>query len=184
MKKIITLFAIIGLVAFSSCEGPEGPVGPPGFDGPPGSNTPLPQTFEVQNVNLGSVNGDPKLYSIYSTFQFEIKSNLFDDETILIYRLAGATSSGLDVWELIPRTNIFPNGDILNYNFDFSKVDFTIYANGNYNLASRPTFVNNQTFRFVIVPSDFLKASVNKNNYSEVMSALNLKESQVQLINL
>ena len=30
MKKILTLFAVVGLLAFASCEGPEGPQGPAG----------------------------------------------------------------------------------------------------------------------------------------------------------
>ncbi|MBF7090206.1 hypothetical protein IUY40_01440 [Flavobacterium sp. ALJ2] len=171
MKKIITLFAIIGLVAFSSCEGPEGPPGP----------ALMPQIFEIKNVNLGRVADNE--YNLKSTFIFEIGDNLYDDESVLVYRLTEVINSTTPVWQLIPRTIYFNNGDIIDYYFDFSKLDFVITARGSFNLLNARSFIDNQTFRFVIVPANFL-SSVNKNNYSEVMSALKLNENQVQLINL
>ena len=47
MKKILTLFAVVGLIVFSSCEGPEGPPGPPGYDGE-SSN----KVFEIINEDF------------------------------------------------------------------------------------------------------------------------------------
>ncbi|MDN3674075.1 hypothetical protein QWY99_13520 [Flavobacterium branchiarum] len=175
MKKIITLFAIIGLVAFSSCEGPEGPIGPPGFDAP------LPQAFQINNVDL--VRKTNFKYEFSNAFAAYVDGDLFNDETVLIYRKIGQINSATPIWQLIPKTTNFDNGDVVDYFFDFSKVDFLITVIGSFNLNEVPDFIRNQTFRVVIMPSALMKASVNKNNYSEVMSALNIKESQVQNIN-
>lgn len=172
MKKILTLFtAVIGLIAFSSCEGPEGP---PGADGLTG------QAFEILNKNFSYNNDDG--YNIYGTFQGYVNGNLFDDETVLIYRLKGTIDAQTPVWQLIPTTLYLNNTDEVTYDYDFSKEDFKIYVGANYNIASTPEFINNQSFRIVIIPS-ILASTVNKNNYLEVMKAAKLNESQVQKIN-
>lgn len=96
--------------------------------------------------------------------------------------MTGTINSSTPIWQLIPRTIHFSNGDELDYDFDFSKADFVISANGNYTLSARPEYVNNQTFRIVIVPASFSK-TLNTNNYAEVMNALNINESQIQKVN-
>ena len=50
MKKILTLFAVVGLIAFTSCEGPEGPPGVPG--------TSANRVFELMNVDFGANSQD------------------------------------------------------------------------------------------------------------------------------
>lgn len=174
MKKIITLLAVVGMFSLQGCTGPEGP------EGLPGQDALVPQAFELKNKNLVRVADNEYNYS--STFQYEIGGNLYDDETILVYRLTDLINSTTPIWQLIPRTINFNNGDFLEYYFDFSKVDFVITVYGNYNLLNRLSYIDNQTFRVVILPSN-MASSVNTNNYIEVMAALNLKESQVQKIN-
>lgn len=166
MKKILTLFAVIGLVAFSSCEGPEGP---------PGQNALMPTAFSVNNVNLSRVT------NFHYEFGANFSSLLFDDETVLIYRRTGQTNQGAPVWELLPRSINYDNGDVVDYSFDFSREDFLITVVGSFNLAEEPTLINNQTFRVVIVPSD-LAASVNKKSYLDVMKASKLNESDIKVI--
>lgn len=171
MKKILTLIAVVGLIAFTSCEGPEGP---PGRDGLTG------QAFEIKNVNL--VRFADNEYNFKRNFSQYINGNLYDDETVLIYRLTDIINSNTPVWQLIPRSTYFDNGDVVDYYFDFSKVDFVITARASFNLAEEPDFINNQTFRVVIIPSD-LAASVNKNNYLDVMKAAKLSESEISKVN-
>jgi hypothetical protein len=175
MKKIIILLAVVGMFGFQGCTGPEGPPGIPGQDAP------LPYAFEIKNVNLGRVADNE--YNLKSTFQFEIKDNLRDDETVLIYRLTDLINSTTPVWQSIPRTTYFNNGDVLDYYFDFSKVDFIITARGSFNLAEEPDYINGQTFRIVLLPSN-LAASVDKNNYNAVMAALKISENQIKKIDL
>ncbi|MBC5841155.1 MAG: hypothetical protein K2Y30_06660 [Flavobacteriaceae bacterium] len=172
MKKLFTLLALIGIVSLQSCTVSE--------VAPINDNDTIPQAFEIKNVNLGRVADNE--YNISSTFQFEIGGDLFNDETILVYRMSGLVNSTTPIWQLIPRTIYLSNGNELDYDFDFSKKDFFITARGTYNLLITPQYIDNQTFRIVILPTNLL-SSVNKNNYIAVMAALNLKESQVQKIN-
>lgn len=169
MKKIITILAVIGMFGFQACTGPEGP---------PGLDAPMPQAFEIEN-NF-SFNSDDG-YIISDSFAKYLGGDLYQEESVLVYRLEGTNSSGSDVWQLIPTTVFFPNGDSITYDYNFSKQAFTIFVGGD-NVAGKPTYINNQVFRFVIIPADF-GLSVNKSNYLEVMNALKINENQVQKIN-
>jgi hypothetical protein len=172
MKKISTFLAVIGMVLISSCEGPQGP---PGFDGFDGQDGLIAEVFELKNVDFDYNATDG--YTIYRS----LNPQIFASDIILIYRMTGTIDSTTPIWQLIPRTLFLPEGE-LDYDFDFSKQDFTIYAGGTYDLSLTPQYINNQTFRIVIVPGDF-SGSINKNNYADVMAALNINESQVQNIN-
>ena len=172
MKKIITLFAVIGMLVLHGCTGPEGIPGRDGEKGEPGF---VSEVFELKNVNF--VNNPTDGYIIYQ----KLTPLIYDSDVILIYRLAGTLNSTTPIWQPIPRTLFLTQGE-LDYDFDFSKQDFTIYAGGNYNLSLTPQYLNNQTFRIVIVPGSF-STSVDTSNYNAVMSALNIKENQIQKIN-
>ena len=169
MKKIITILAVIGMFSLSGCTGPEGPPGVPGDDGLIGS------VIEIKNVNF--FNDPVDGFILYHKFA----KTIYDSDVVLVYRLSGTINSTTPIWQPIPRTLFLAQGE-LDYDFDFSKQDVTIYAGGTYNLALTPQYINNQTFRIVIVPADFV-FTVNKNDYSAVMSALNIKENQIQNIN-
>lgn len=169
MKKSFKLIAVLFLILMSSCSGPEGP---PGLDGKDGL---IAQVFELKNVNFGYSDLDG--YTISNS----LIPSLYPSDVLLIYRMSSTISSSTPVWQLIPRTLFVPQGE-LDYDYDFSKEDFVIYAGGNYDLSTTPSYLNNQTFRIVIVPGSF-SASINKNNYNEVLAALNLSDSQVQRIN-
>ncbi len=169
MKKIITLLAVIGLLSLQACTGPEGPPGVPGEDGL------IAEVFELKNVDFTYDATDG--YLIYQKFT----PNIYASDVVLIYRLSGTVNSSTPIWQPIPRTLFLTQGE-LDYDFDFSKEDFTIYAGGTYNLSLTPQYLNDQTFRIVIVPGSF-SASLNTSNYEAVMAALNVNESQIQKIN-
>jgi hypothetical protein len=178
MKKIITLLAVvIGMFGFQGCTGPEGPPGPPGYDGKDGL---IAEVFELKNISFVNdpLDNPDKGYFIYQ----KLVPKILDSDQILIYRLTGTIDSSTPIWQSIPRTLFLPQGE-LDYDFDFSKEDFTIYAGGTYNLALTPQLLNNQTFRIVIIPGYFSK-SIDKNNYQAVVKALNINENQVQKIDL
>ena len=172
MKKIITLLAVVGIFSLQGCTTTStNPV----------DNDTVPQAFEIKNVNMTKVNNNS--YSFYMKFiDSKLKGNLFDSETILVYRLAGTLDSNTPIWRLIPRTIYLDNGDELDYDFDFSKEDFTIYANGTYSLSLTPEYINGQTFRIVVLPSNLI-GSIDKNNYFQAMNVLKINESQIQKIN-
>jgi len=162
MKKIFLLLAIVAGMAFTSCEGDPGPQGPEGL---PGRES---EVFELKNVNFTLANNE---YSIYRTLDPVIRPA----DVILIYRLTGTIDPQTPIWQLIPQTLYLNDGDEVDYNYDFSLEDFTIYAGGNYNIATTPEYLNNQTFRIVIVPGYFSK-NVDTKNFEAVKSALKLTE--------
>lgn len=179
MKKILTLFAVVGLIVFSSCEGPEGPPGFDGQDGAPGPPGFVSEVFELQNINFSydKIHG----YNIYQ----KLNPVMYDSDIILIYRLVGTLNPTTPIWQQIPRTVYTSKGE-LDYDFDFSKGDFTIYAGGNYDVSLTPEFLNKQTFRIVIVPGAFSNKSVNKADYSdynEVIRKYNIDDSNVKKLN-
>ena len=175
MKKIITLLAVIGMFGFQGCTGPEGPPGVPGQDGL------TPQAFELKNVSLSRVTDNH--YELKRTFaSTALGGNLYDDETVLVFRMTGTINSSTPIWQSIPRSIYFSSTSVLDYDYDFSKVDFVISADATYNLLNEPN-INNQTFRFVIVPSNLI-GKVDNNNYYQVMSVLKLNEDQIQKIDM
>lgn len=170
MKKIITILAVIGMFGFQACTGPEGPPGQDGLIG---------EVYELKNEDFGYNVDDG--YNISRTFGETIGHNIYAADVILIYRLSGTIDSSTPIWQLIPRTFYLAQGE-LDYDFDFSKEDFKIYARGTYDLELTPQYLDDQTFRIIVVPAEFA-STVNVNNYLEVINALNLNENKVQKIN-
>ena len=92
MKKILTLFAVIGLIAFSSCEGPEGPPGPEGLPGPEA------EVFQVKGVNFTlSNNYNPII---------PLDPNIFASDMVLVYRKAGVDNGCLLYTSPSPRDGL------------------------------------------------------------------------------
>ncbi|RZK10055.1 MAG: hypothetical protein EOO46_11910 [Flavobacterium sp.] len=175
MKRIFLLLAVVAMTALQSCEGDQGPVGPQGPQGPGDGDT-ISEVFELQNVNF-QLNANNE-YTIYR----ELNPVIFDSDNILIYRMTGTIDAQTPIWQLIPRT-LFLNEGELDYDFDFSMEDFTIYAGGTYNLATTPQFINNQTFRIVIVPGYFSRGGVNLEDYNAVIKAYGIDDSNVKILN-
>jgi len=73
----------------------------------------------------------------------------------------------------------------LDYDYDFSREDFKIYAGGTYNLALSPAYITNQTFRIVIIPGYFSskKQAVDLNDYNAVIKAYGLDDTHVKVLN-
>ncbi len=164
MKKLIFTLGTIFFL-FTSCEGPQGP---PGFDG---INI-LGQTFErTVNFQFNNQNG---LQETLVTIPTSIE--VFESDAILVYRLEGQLPDNVDLWSLIPQNFFLDNGDIIQYVYNHTFFDIMLQIDGNFDLATVPVgFTQNQTFRFVVVPSDFaLKTGVDIGDYSAVMQALKL----------
>lgn len=167
MKKIITLFALIGMFTLQGCTTTT--------DSNHVDNDTIAEVFELKNVNF--VNDPNDGYIIYQ----KLTPNIYASDVILIYRLSGTLNSSIPIWQPIPRTLFLTQGE-LDYDFDFSKEDFTIYAGGTYNLSLTPQYLNNQTFRIVVVPASF-SSTVDTTNYNAVISALKINDNQIQKIN-
>ena len=171
MRKIILLIAFIGMIALQGCTGPQGAPGQNGQDGL------LSEVFELQNVSFGfdSTNG----YNIYRT----LSPNIYASDNLLIYRMTGTINSTTPIWQLIPRTLYLTQGQ-LDYDYDYSKVDFTIYAGGNYDISTTPAYLTNQTFRVVVIPGYFTNKmkTVDTSDYNAVIKAYNIDDSNVKIL--
>jgi hypothetical protein len=99
--------------------------------------------------------------------------------------MSGTINDNTPIWQQIPRTLYLPQGE-LDYDFDFSKQDFTIYAGGTYDLATTPSYINNETFRIVILPGYFSNKMANNidfSDYNAVIKAFNINDKNVKQIN-
>jgi hypothetical protein len=173
MKKLTMILAFIGMITLNGCSDDEVV-----------DTDTIAEAFELRNVNFG--NDGNNEYSIYQT----LNPQIYASDVILIYRLAGTIDASTPIWQQIPRTLYLPEGE-LDYDFDFSKEDFTIYAGGTYDLSLTPTYINNETFRIVIVPAylsnknaaETGKTAVDFSDYNAVVKAYNIKESSIKPLN-
>jgi hypothetical protein len=157
MKNGSIYFLLVVALFFTSCIGPQGMTGDTGYSAEA-------EVFELRNVN----------------FDY----NAIDGYTI--YRMSSTINSQTPIWQSIPRTLFLGNGQELDYDFDFSRQDFTIYAGGNFNLATVPVYLTNQTFRIVVIPGYFSNKSAQKNidyaDYQAVAKAYHIQDSEVKLL--
>jgi len=164
MKKIIILLAVVGMFGFQGCTT---------SDNDYVDNDTISLVYETNPVNFstGSYN-----------FKYVFPFTLFSSDVVLVYRLTGAVN-GNDLWEFLPETHYFADGTRdFSYNFDFTRNDVQIYLEGKNLQSLDAAFRLNQIFRIVVVPGSFA-TSITPNNYGAVISALNIKENQIQKIN-
>ncbi|MBS7231002.1 hypothetical protein KHA90_08195 [Flavobacterium psychroterrae] len=169
MKKIFILFAIVGLIVFSSCEGPEGPEGLPG---------PVAYVTETTTDFVGP------------NYEKNVQlSGMLSGDNILVYELV-STPSEADRWALLPQIYYFNDGlETAQYNFTFSKNIVTIFIDGSLSdLSQLPnSFRLGKTFRIVIIPGDDgttgKKAKSDYSNYNAVIKKYNIDDSNVKKIN-
>jgi len=165
MKKIIALLSL-ALVLFTACEGPQGPSGLDGFNGTDGL---IGQVFD-KSVSFGS--------DFTKNIAFP-KDFAVNSDVLLVYRLA-EINNGVDVWQLMPQ-NFFLDQGILQYNFDYTEIDVTIFLDANFDLTLlEDKFTQNQIFRIAVVPADLLQGKdINGLEYSEIESMLDANTDKV-----
>lgn len=165
MKKIITLLAIAGLLTLQSCTTSGS------FEIAP--TTPTSEVFEI-TTSFNSTNNFGKLVTF--------NPRIYSSDVVLVYRLSGANLQG-DIWELLPETHYYNDGSLnFGYKYDYTNTDVDIYMIGSNLQNVTAEFRLNQVLRIVIVPANYA-ISINKNSYSDVITALNLKENQITKIN-
>lgn len=158
-----------------SCEGPTGPPGPPGFDGQDGVNI-LGQVYDIVG-DFTPGNG----YTLFSVFSEDAPSvEVFETDVVLVYILweqVDDPTGPIDVWRLLPQTRLLDQG-ILQYNYDHTFLDVSIFLEADFNLGSlQPGDTNNQVFRIAILPAD--GAGLDVSNMQEVLDFLNTEEASV-----
>ena len=108
--------------------------------------------------------------------------NILPSDMVLVYRLKDLSGSN-NVWEQIPKTIYLNNGNELDYDFDFTKNDVQIYIGGTYDVTTTPAYYNNQKFRIVLVPANFVNkgalAPVDYSDYNAVIKYFKINDSKV-----
>lgn len=160
MKKFLALLGIVAL-AFTSCEGPEGPEG----------DYIVGTTYEVSNVNFSPSQ---------SFYRFILPENIYDSDAILVYRLEAVTE-GLDVWEPLPTATIFyDDGGYLQYRFNYTYGDVDLIMESDDISLATSEYTNNQVFRIIVVPSDFGATFTGDiSNIQEVLAALHVSKNDI-----
>ncbi|WP_434037128.1 hypothetical protein [Formosa sp. 4Alg 33] len=157
MKHIIALFCLA--LVFTSCEGDQGPPGRDGVDGDVGV------AFEIER-NFTSANG----FQIQEGYGFDIVPS----DVVLVY-ISWETLNGQEIWRLVPQTEYLDGGGMLTYNYDFTDTDYRIFLTADFDLNTLDSsYTQNQFFRVVIVPADYING-IDTSNLDNVIQAANIE---------
>lgn len=172
MKRISLLLLIGGISVFHACVGPMGPpglAGPQGPQGQPGVNI-VSEVFEV-DANFTAQNGYQEVFSFTPP--------IFNSDVVMAY-IRWEVQSGNTIWRALPQTVLFQEGTLI-YNFDFSRVDFSLFLDSNFELSGlNDSWTRNQRFRIVIIPGEFAGARLDLSDYNAVMEYLGKTEKDVK----
>jgi hypothetical protein len=170
MKKITLLLAFIGMITLQSCVREEVVVQDT-ID-----NDTISEVFEVtRSFNAGNN---------FSTF-VDLGTPIYSSDMILVYHLYDVVN-GADVWRVMPQTYYFSDGGELDYNFDFTRFDVSIFLDANFPLINLSSiWTQNQTFRIVIIPgylSNRTMQQVNFDDYNAVVEAYGIQPKHIKKI--
>ncbi len=165
MKKIAAFGLLLFAGLFNSCTVNDNPQ--------PITNEFLAEVFEVK-ADFTSAN-------TYRNF-YKLNPVIFNSDVLLVYENAGVDKVGADIWKALPQVYTSVDG-IHQYNFDFTKSDFSIFLDSNFDpLRLNSKWRLNKIFRIVVVPGKFSN-SIDKSNLQNVMKTLNLNEASVVDLN-
>lgn len=166
MKKLLALM-LLSTIIFTSCEGPAGPPGPPGEDG----IYIVGETYEY-DVNF-TYFPDENLYSAFLEF-----AAVEPSDGILVYRMA--IIDNVETWSLIPQNFFLPQG-IIQYVYTHTNVDVELIIDGNFDLSNLANqYTQNQVFRVIVVPSDYVATSgVDVGNMEAVLKSLKIEDKDI-----
>lgn len=152
------LCAIFAIMVFGACEGPPGRDGFNGINGVDGADG----VNDVIGIAIDRVVDFGIQDNFAVTIQFPQEIEVFEEDIVLVYRLAETLSNGnntpIDVWQALPQ-NFFLQEGILQYNYDYTFLNCSIFLDGNFDLNALGTaFTLQQIFRIVIMPADIINA--------------------------
>ncbi|WPP51319.1 collagen-like triple helix repeat-containing protein [Catalinimonas niigatensis] len=186
MKRLNLYFFFASLYVLSACEGPVGPEGLPGPQGPAGEDgldgiNILGQVFEVEgDFNAGNEYG----------FGFEFPADeveVFESDAILVYiswdQIEVTDEPPINIWRLLPQS-AFLEGGTLQYNYDHTFTDVNIFLDGTIDLSTLTNeYTQNQLFRIVIVPADYVpnaRMDIDYSNYEDVIRTFGIDDTNVK----
>lgn len=167
MKKIATLLGAFLVLISISCEGPTGP---PGIDGANGVNV-VGDTYEIDGIDFSPAN---------NTVRFTFPQNIVNGDAVLVYRLEDI-EDGLDIWEPLPTATIFfQDGGFFQYRFNYTLGDVDIIAESDDLSLIDDSFMLDQIFRIIVVPSDLVSTIDDTANMESVIKQLGLENQDIQ----
>ncbi|MGK7397928.1 MAG: hypothetical protein ACNS62_25370 [Candidatus Cyclobacteriaceae bacterium M3_2C_046] len=182
MKRSI-LFLFLFSLFFVSCQEEvyiEGPPGPPGLRGPEGpAGEPGEEAFTFDYEDIDFLAPD---YQVFIPFPEDFF--MYATDVVLVYLLWGTEEVEgelLDIWRPLPQT-WFTEFGTLQYNFDFSYLDVSLFLDSNFDLGFLgPNYTDDWIVRIVVVPAQDANGRVNVdyNNYYEVAKHYDIKDAPV-----
>ncbi|MEL1240532.1 hypothetical protein [Flavobacterium flavipallidum] len=172
MKKIMTLFAFVSFLTFSSCTTTDD------FEE---DNDTISYVFEVSGVSFTANNDYSKSINNPSNYSSDV---------VLVYRWAGTESNGNRIWKLLPETYYAEDRTLdFTYTFQFSADYIDIFMDG-YDLEGvNSSYRLNQLFRVVIVPASSSgtaklanKEKEDYSDYNAVIEKYNIDDSNVKVL--
>jgi hypothetical protein len=176
MKKQFTYLFSLFILFLASCEDDVDSPNDTGEDF-------IGTTFEF----YGDFNQDNNFQLI---FDFQSAGFLpYDSDVILAYIL-WESNEGNDYWRSLPQPVYLEDGRSFTYNFDFGSnisegriLDMSVFIDGFADFNSLPpAFTENQTFRIVAVPSDFLNAAdINPSDIESILNSGKIKMNELDI---
>ena len=181
MKTLQQLLWGILVISLSACTtetiGPPGPQGPEGPAGPTGAQGESAILFEYSNVDFTAPN-----YDVFLNYPDDFTG--LESDVTLVYLLWEVDENGLEIWRQLPQT-IFTINGLLNYNFDFTTIDFHLFLSINFDASLLdPQDTDDWIVRAVIVPGNFWggRTSVDHSDYNAVKEAYGLPEMPKHIV--
>ena len=131
-------------------------------------------TYSVMKDVTGTLNAG-------NNYTINQNISILNTDVVLVYRNINSNTAGGKVWQLIPKTSYLSGGRELDYNFLFNTQNVEIFTEANFDQSTMTTtesnaYLNNQTYRIVLVPASGKNANVDFNDYQAVVKYFNLKE--------
>lgn len=173
MNKLTAILALVGLLVFQACMGPEGPQGIPGPQGEPGVNI-VSEVFEVE-VDFTEQENFEAI--------FEFDPAIVESDVVLAY-IQWEGDNQTPIWRALPQTVFFQEG-VLMYNYDFSQFDFRLFLDGPLDYSALGAeWTQNKLFRIVIVPGEYAGSRIDWTNYDAVTELLGIEEADFKKVSL
>lgn len=170
MKKLLFIASVL-FVGFSSCTGPAGYDGLDGAPGPAGQDGGLVYASAIElYVDFTPAND----FSHVEEYGFDV----YPADVPLVYIKWEEDDNGTFIWRPLNQTAYLDAG-ILTYEYDFTQGDFSLFLGGNIaDLSSLDgAYLNDQLFRVVVVPAEFLEtARLKSKSYEAITSAFGIEE--------
>lgn len=170
MKRIFLLLTVVAMTALTGCSNDDDRV----------DNDTIAEVYEIRDVDF--TNDGAGNYGIISN----LNPQIFTSDMVLVYRRAGS-DGGNPIWESLPKTIYFEGGSELDYNFDFTTNDVSIYLGYTDASALSPAFITNQLFRVVIIPGYLSNksasaSSVDLSDYNAVVRAYGIDDTKIGVL--